>query len=100
MDRLITHSEVPAIIQTGRFVSVDFIKKSTNRSRTITGRVGVFAHTKGGRIAYDPGERGMIVMYETTKSNRRGEKDAGYRMVTIDRITGIRANGESFIVAH
>ena len=90
--------KVPALMKTGLFVSVDFLKKNGD-PRTITGRVGVAKHTKGVGMAYNPAERGMVVIYETTKSNRKNDKDKGYRMVTLSRVTGVRANGKSFVVA-
>lgn len=91
-------NEVSGLIKTGLFVSVDFYKKNGGR-RTITGRVGVAKHTNGVGMAYNPAARGMVVIFETTKANRKNEKDKGYRMITLDNVIALRANGKSFVVA-
>jgi len=89
--------ELPTILKTGRFVSVDFVKKN-HEKRRITGRVGVAKHTKGGKLAFSPDEKGMVLIWESTKRNRKDEKDKGYRLVTLNRVISVRANGEVYQV--
>ena len=96
--KLIASHEVPALLKTGLFISVDFIKKNGQR-RTITGRVGVSKHTNGIGMSYDPAARGMVVIWEANKIHRRNKKDKGYRMVTLAKVTGVRAHGKSFFVS-
>ena len=93
----ITRTTLLEMLKTGKFVSVDFRKKN-EQMRTITGRVGVSKHTNGKGLSYDPAERGMIVIWEANKANRRDKKDKGYRMVTLDRITRICADKREFII--
>ena len=95
--KTISATGIPNILETGKFVSVDFIKKN-EQARTITGRVGVAKHTNGKGMRFNPADKGMVVIWESTKSNRRNEKDKGYRLVTLNRIVGIRANKESFAI--
>ena len=93
----VTQDEISALLIGGKFVSIDFVKKN-GQKRNIVGRVGVAKHTKGKGLAYDPGARGMVVIWETTMKNRRNEKDSGYRMVTLNNVYALRANGKSYVV--
>jgi hypothetical protein len=87
-------------LRSGKFVSVSFIKKTTGLLRTIVGRTGVSKGVTGEGLKYDPADKGMIVMYEldpnTLNSKRKNERDKGFRMVTIDRITEFTADGITF----
>lgn len=95
----ITSDQVLPIImrQGGDIFSVDFIKKDGSK-RTVTGRLGVHKHTTGAGLKFSPLSRGMIPVWETTEKNRKDEKDKGYRMVTLSRVTGLRAEKKSYIV--
>ena len=84
-----------ARLRNGKFVRVVFIKQN-GQERTIVGRTGVNKHVNGRGLSYDPAERGMIVIWETTKKNRRDEKDKGYRMVKIRSLIEFQADGLIF----
>ena len=90
-------SDVASIIKSGKFVSVDFIKKD-GTMRTLTGRAHVHNHVKGGTLAFNPSERGMVVMWESDTRNRKNENDSGYRMITLSRVLRIRANKKEYKV--
>ena len=79
------------VLQTGKFVGVTFRKKN-GQMRNLTGRAGVGKHTNGKGMAYNPADKNMITIWESTRSNRKSEGDKGYRMVTLHRVIQIRAN--------
>ena len=97
MENYLPRSYLLSLLASGRFVSVDFRKKN-GQFRTITGRVGVGKHTNGKGMSFDPTSRGLVVIWESTKSNRKDENDKGYRMVSISRVLKVRANKQSYVV--
>lgn len=65
----------------GRIFSVEFIKRD-NTLRKMICRTGVTKHLKGGELAYDPIEKGMLPVFDMQKQE--------YRMInlrTIQRIS-------------
>lgn len=66
----------------GKFVTVDFIKKDGSL-RTLTGRLGVTKHLRGGVSTLNPEQ--YITIYDTQK--------AAYRSINRDTIKSIRASG-------
>ena len=90
-------SKLLKVLTSGKFVSVDFRKKNGDM-RTITGRVGVGKHTNGKGMAFDPATRGLVVIWESTKSNRKDEKDKGYRMVKLVTVSKVRANKQTYTI--
>ena len=74
----------------GAFFSVDFITKSGEK-RTMTCRLGVTKHLKGGQLAFDPTQYGYQVVYDTTVG--------GYRMVNLKTLKRLAINGKQFKVA-
>lgn len=67
--------------------SVDFVKKD-GTPRTMTCRLGVKAHLKGGELPYCPVEKGVLPVYDMIKSD--------YRMINLATVTEIRANGNIY----
>jgi len=54
-------------------------------------------YLKGGTLGYDPntqGEFGMIPVYEVKTGVAESERADSYRMVNIDTIIWVKANGE------
>jgi hypothetical protein len=65
----------------GRIFSVEFLKRD-NTLRKMICRTGVTKHLKGGELAYDPIEKGLLGVFDMQKQE--------YRMInlrTIQRIS-------------
>ena len=75
--------------QNGRICSVTFIKRSTGKLRTLTGRSGVKKGLAGGSLRYNPPERGLIPFYDMRD---------GRRMIDTNTIQSIKANGKEYVV--
>jgi hypothetical protein len=85
------------ILKSGKFVGVTFIKKD-GTVRKLTGRAGVGKFTNGVGMSFNPEDKGLVVFWESTKSNRKNESDKGYRMIPLKRIIEVRANGNRFVL--
>jgi hypothetical protein len=92
-----TREMLPYLLRTGQFVGVTF-KKKDGTFRKLAGRTGVSKHTTGQGLNFDPAAKGMIVMWERNKANRKGDKDKGYRFVKLDRVIEVRANHQVYTV--
>lgn len=96
-----------ALLKTGKFVGVTFRKKN-GQVRKLTGRAGVAKFVKGkdenepkrkrNPHAFNPEDKGMVVLWESTQSMRKNGNDKGYRYVTLNRLMEVRARGEVFKV--
>lgn len=64
----------------GRIFSVEFVKKD-NTVRKMVCRTGVKKHLKGGELAYDPIEKGLLAVFDMEK--------AEYRMINLRTIINI-----------
>lgn len=64
----------------GRIFSVEFVKKD-NTVRKMICRTGVKKHLKGGELAYDPIEKGLLAVFDMEK--------AEYRMINLRTIINI-----------
>ena len=71
----------------GKIITVDFIKRTTGELRTMNCRLGVRKHLKGGELAYDPKEKGLITVFDMQK--------AGYRSIATESIQRITIGGET-----
>lgn len=67
--------------------SVDFTKKDGS-ARTMTCRLGVKSHLRGGELPFCPVEKGVLPVFDMQK----GE----YRMINLSTVTEIRANGQVY----
>jgi hypothetical protein len=70
-----------------KIFTVTFVKKD-GTVRVLNGKRGVKKHLKGGELAYDPIERGLIPVFDMQK----GE----YRMVNSNTITEIKSEGNTY----
>ena len=88
----ITRDEVREIVSNtnGQFFNVDFKKRTTGELRNMTARVGVSKYITGEGLKYNAKEKDLLPVYDMIAK--------GYRMVSIDGITRLRANGETYIV--
>jgi len=68
--------------------SIDFVKRTTGEARTMVCRLGVTKHLKGGELNFDPISKGLLSVYDM--------QAAGYRMINLDTVTEIRANGNVY----
>lgn len=68
----------------GKIFSATFVKKN-GRIRTIHCRRGVKKGLTGKGMAYDPGERGLLVVYDLSKKN--------YRMINLGKLIEAKVNG-------
>jgi hypothetical protein len=66
---------------------VTFVKKD-GTIRDMTCRLGVTKYLKGGELGYDVVDKGLLSVYDMTA--------AGYRMINLDTVTEIRANGNVY----
>ena len=73
----------------GRFFTVTFKKKLTGEIRTLTGRLGVTKHLKGGEKAYSDTEKNLITVFEP------GVK--GYRCFGIETLICATIDKEDFL---
>lgn len=73
----------------GSFFSVRFVKKDGSL-RDMVCRTGVTKHLKGGELAFDPHERGLIVVFEMDQE--------GYRMINVKTLRQLRIDGQAYKV--
>ena len=74
----------------GRFFTVVFTKRSTGEKRTMTCRLGVKKHLKGGARAYNPEELGLMIVWEP--------KSATYKSIPTDAVLEVRMAGKVYQV--
>lgn len=74
----------------GAFFSVDFVKKDGTK-RNMVCRLGVKKYLNGGELKFDPAERGLLVVFDTTAQD--------YRMVNLNTIKKLKINGNSYRIA-
>jgi len=73
--------EFQHLVLSGKFFSVDFIKRTTGLPRKMLCRVGVKKHLRGGNIPYDFQAAKLLPVYDLQKRE--------YRLIPIDSITHI-----------
>jgi hypothetical protein len=71
----------------GTIFSVDFIKKDGSH-RTMSCRLGVKKHLKGGELPFDPVTKGLLPVYDLQKE--------GYRMINLNTIQELRVRGQVY----
>ena len=69
---------------TGKVFRVDFVKRTTGETRTMVCRFGVKKGLRGGKKAYDAGDKGLFTVWDFGK---------GYRSITIDNIIFVKTGG-------
>jgi hypothetical protein len=70
-----------------KIFTVTFIKKDGS-VRVLNGRRGVKKHLKGGELAYDPIEKGLIPVWDL--------KTEGYRMINSQTVTEIKSEKQLY----
>ena len=71
----------------GTIFSVDFVMKD-GTNRTMTCRLGVKKHLKGGELPFCPVEKGMLPVFDITKSD--------YRMINLHTVRELRVRGKVY----
>jgi len=70
--------------RSGQVFRADFIKRTTGEWRTMVCRCGVKKYLKGGKAAYNFGDKGLLSVFEFGK---------GYRSITLDNLACIKTGG-------
>lgn len=73
--------------RSGKVFRVDFVKRSTGTRRTMVCRFGVTKHLKGGKKAFDAGDKGLFTVWEFGK---------GYRSIAIDNLILLKTAGQVY----
>ena len=82
-------------VKKGQFFTVTFLKRNTNKRRTLTCRTGVRKHLKGGDAAYNFADHDLVSVWTP---DRRDDKDTGYRSIPLESILEISIGGEHYVV--
>jgi len=69
----------------GRIFRVDFIKRTTGEIRTMICRFGVTVYLKGGKKAYNAGDKGLFTVWAFDRQ--------GYRSIPIDNLLSLKTGG-------
>ena len=73
----------------GQIFNVTFTKKDGS-IRSMSCRLGVAKHLKGGELAYDPKEYDLLAVFDVQKK--------GYRMINLETLERIAISGKEFKV--
>lgn len=92
----ITKEEAKNLIKetNGKFFTVTFIKKDGN-TRVMNARLGVKVYLRGGQLAYDAEEKGLIPVWDPKAHKETGK---GYRMVSVNTITNLKIGKNEYTV--
>jgi hypothetical protein len=83
--------ELVAKRRSGRIFTVKFVKRANGEARVMNCRKGVKAHLQGGDLKYNPAKKNLQVVFDMHKK--------AYRMVNLETITAINADGVQYQVA-
>lgn len=75
--------------QAGRFVGLDFVKVDGS-DRSLSGRLGVRKHLKGGTSTVSGSDRPYLVVYDV--------KAKGYRAVNLETVSVVRAQNTVYTI--
>jgi hypothetical protein len=98
----ISVADLERMFAKGKFATVNFIKKSTGKPRTLNGKLKVFKALKGGDAAYDAKANGQlrvvdVNVYKDAKGNKVPRHSA-YRAVTAQNVQWVTSEGKQYIV--
>lgn len=77
-----------------QFFSVTFIKKTDGSLREMVCRKGVHKYTKGGSLAYNPAENGLVGVWEANTDH----PEKAYRMINLKGLVSVKMYGNTFEV--
>ena len=78
----------------GVFFGVEFIKRTSGELRKMVCRGGVQKHLKGGVLQYNPQEKNLIGVWDSTVEDRT----KAYRMIAVEGIKTLNAGGVEYEV--
>jgi hypothetical protein len=94
----ISRQEAVKLIETakesGKFFGVEFIKRTDGTLRAMQCRGNVKKHLKGGELAFNPKERGLVVVWDATVE----DNTKAYRMINLDALKRVSVAGQEYIV--
>ena len=74
----------------GKFLTVEFVKRTSGEIRKMNCRLGVKVHLKGGEKSFDDKTKHLITVYDIGV--------AGYRSIPIEGIRKVSIGGETYNV--
>lgn len=86
--KTLTVAEFTSQTEGGRIFSVDFIKRTTGEERKMNCRRGVSKGVKGVGLAFDPGPKALLPVYDLQAE--------GHRFVSLDSLQALRLAGTSY----
>ena len=92
MDTIIRHEQVKEILNGAgaEFFTCVFVKRTTGEIRTMNCRRGVVKHLKGGKAAYNFGEKNLLPVWDCVKRE--------YRVIPLENVLEIRLGGNVYVV--
>lgn len=88
MDR---QQAIQLIRRQGSKVFTVVFRKKDGTLRKMNCRLGVKKHLKGGTLAYDPAEHGLITVFDMEKN--------GYRSINVETLEEVHAEGQHVKIA-
>ncbi len=86
----ISRRKVKELIPNGKFFSVCYTKRTDGTTRHMNCRVGVTKYLKGGKLAYNPDDYDLVVVFDMQKK--------AYRMVDLNTLTSMTIKGRVYNV--
>jgi hypothetical protein len=83
-----TTQEMIERARSGRFFTVEFVKRTTGELRVMTCRLGVSKGVTGKGMAFDPASRELLTVWDV--------KAQGHRMVNLRDLRSLTMDGERF----
>lgn len=93
----ITKEEAMKLVQdydSDRFFSVKFVKRTDGSIRQMNCRKGVRKFTNGGTLAYNPKDKNLVCVWDTTIE----DPARAYRMINLDQLLEVVMNKTKYIV--
>ena len=84
-----TTQEMIERASSGRFFTVEFIKRTTGELRVMTCRLGVTKGVTGKGMAFDPSSKGLLPVYDVQAQ--------GHRMVNLSDLRTLVMDGVRFV---
>jgi len=72
----------------GKIFRVTFTKRSTGEERILVGRLGVSKGITGKGLAFDPGDKGLVTVFDM-------QKDA-YRMISVEGMKELQCESHTY----
>ncbi len=76
------------LVSNGAIFNVKFIKRTTGELRSMTCRLGVQKHLKGGKKGFSDKAKDLLTVFDMSAK--------GYRSIPMDGIQSLSVNGQSF----